>query len=115
MSQAVLTWMRVIDACATVEGGRWECATVYHVMRRTAGRGWEGEELNARVELHSTQIGEDLGDSLLIFIHRRWVLLVVMGEEALDPVDVGLFRADGAVSEADCVVHLVQNFPVPQP
>jgi len=48
----------------------------------------------------------DVGDA-----HVPGVAFVVEQDEAFDPVDVGLFSADGGVFEAQRIPDLVQQFP----
>jgi len=55
------------------------------------------------------QVGEkrfNFGDA-----HVPGVAFVVEEDEAFDPVDVGLFSADGVVFEAQRIPDLVQQFP----
>jgi len=49
--------------------------------------------------------GFDLGGA-----HVGGVLFAMKEDEALDPVDVGLFGAEGVVFEAEFVPHLIQEF-----
>lgn len=42
--------------------------------------------------------------------HVGGVLFAMKEDEALDPVDVGLFGAEGVVFEAEFVPHLIQKF-----
>ena len=59
--------------------------------------------------LVSCQVGEkrfDFGDA-----HVPGVAFVVEEDEAFDPVDVGLFSADGGVFDAQRIPDLVQQFP----
>lgn len=53
----------------------------------------------------STGSGQRLGRA-----HVLGVTLVVKKDVAFDPVDVGLFGADGVVLEADDVAHLIKQF-----
>jgi hypothetical protein len=66
------------------------------------GKSWTGRGASQRsFGLHNTQVGEELGDSLLTLTDLHSVSLVVVKLGQLAPVDGGLLGADGVVLEAD--------------